>query len=104
MAPRIRPGFEACTQPQCLLRSEGMGSEFLAELVVRLLSGEDLSGVVPPDRLITRKERCLRCVRSVMQDRGAFATAEELKRIEAGKRASRRMRSHRRWSSAEFEL
>ncbi len=99
-----RASLEACTQPACLLRSEGMGSELIAELIARLISGEDLSELVPPDRVITRKDRCLRCVHSVMRDRGPLATVEELERIEAGRRSSRRQRIHRRWSAASFEL
>ena len=101
--PRAIGTLEACTQPACLLRSEGVGSEFLAELI-GLISGEDLSELVRSDRIITRKDRCLRCVLSVMRGRGPLATVEELERIEAGKRTSRRRRIGRRWSSAEFEV
>jgi hypothetical protein len=89
--------LEGCTQPWCLLQDEAIGPEFVAELVVRLLSGRDLSDVVPRERVIERKERCLRCVLQVMRGRGPLATVEELMRLaEAAARSSRKERRARR--------
>ena len=50
----------ACTQPQCLLRDEDVGPEFIADLIVRLMAGEDVdvSNEIAPDQTITYQERC----------------------------------------------
>ena len=72
---------EVCTQSQCMLRDEGFDSEFAADLIVRLLSGEDVSASLPEDRRIVRFDRCDRCVLSVMRDGRPIATAEELKEL-----------------------
>ncbi len=52
MGPGKTASLESCTQPSCLQRDEEVGREFIAELVVRLISGQDLSDLVPSDRPI----------------------------------------------------
>ena len=77
--------LEGCTQTQCLLRDEAVGSRFIAELVVRLIAGGGLSDLVSSERIITPTDRCLECVVNVMRDRGPLRTIAELQKlIDAG--------------------
>ena len=87
----------ACTQPQCLLRDAEVGPEFLADLVVKLMAGEDVdaSSAVSPDQVITYYDRCRKCVLDVMREKGPLPTVEELRRIEEGRRSHRRERRER---------
>ncbi len=84
------PFVEACSQPECLLWEEGVDCRSLAELAVRILSGEDVSNVMAGKSPIHRYERCMDCVLRVM--RGGEPGVEE--RIRVG--PSRRFRSPRR--------
>ena len=84
------PFVEACSQPECLLWEEGVDCRSLAELVVRILSGEDVSNVMAGKSPIHRYERCMDCVLRVM--RGGEPGVEE--RIRVG--PSPRFRSRRR--------
>ncbi len=84
------PFIEACTQPECLLWEEGVDCRSLAELVVRVLSGEDVSNVMAGKSPIHPHERCMDCALRVMQ--GGKPGVEE--RIRVG--PSRRFRSPRR--------
>ena len=88
---------EVCTQPQCMLREKGFDAEFAADLIRRLLSGEDVSEAVPAERRIDPFDRCRRCVLSVVRGRRPIATAEELKElVVADRRWHRRRRRSRR--------
>ncbi len=84
------PFIEACTQPECLLWEEGIDCRSLAELVVRVLSGEDVSNVMAGKSPIHPHERCVDCALRVM--RGGKPGVEE--RIRVG--PSRHFRSPRR--------
>jgi hypothetical protein len=84
------PFVEACTQPECLLLDKGVDCRFLAELVVRVLSGEDVSNVMAGKSPIHPHEHCMDCALRVM--RGGEPGVEE--RIRVG--PSRRFRSPRR--------
>ncbi len=87
---------EVCTQPQCMLRDKDFDSKFAADLILQLLSGEDIAAAVPADRRIVEFDRCRRCVLSVLRDGGPIATAEELKvLVESGQRSKRRLRRSR---------
>ena len=61
------PFLEACTQPECLLWEEGVDCRSLAELVVRVLSGEDVSNVMAGKSPIHPHERCMDCALRVMR-------------------------------------
>lgn len=90
-----RWALEACTQPQCLMRSEGMDPNFVADLIVRLMAGKDVdvARAVAPEQMITPHERCIQCVRDVMREKGPLPTIEERRRmIEAGRRSWQRAR------------
>jgi hypothetical protein len=81
---------EPCTQPECLLWEEGVDCGSVAELVVRILSGEDVSNAMTEKSPIQPHEHCVNCVLRVM--RGGEPGVEE--RIRVG--PSRRFRSPRR--------
>ncbi len=84
------PFLEACTQPECLLWEEGVDCHSLAELVVRVLSGEDVSNVMAGKSPIHPQERCMDCALRVM--RGGKPGAEKSYRVGP----SPRFRSRRR--------
>ena len=84
--------FEKCTQPECLLREEDVDCRSLAELIVRVISGEDVSEVMRGKTPVYPYERCVGCALRVMRGREPLPTVEEVERLlEAGKW------SHRRW-------
>ncbi len=89
-----RSNLEACTQPQCLMRDEEVGPAFIADLIVRLMAGEDVdvSHEMSSERIITAKKRCIGCVLDVMRGEGPLPTVEELRRIEEGLRSHRTAR------------
>ena len=70
---------EPCTQPECLLWEEGVDCGSLAELVVRVLSGEDVSNVMAGKSPIQPHEHCLDCVLRVI--RGGKPGVEEYIRV-----------------------
>jgi hypothetical protein len=78
------PFLEACTQPECLLREEGVDCRSLAELVVRVLSGEDVSNVMAGKSPIHPHERCMDCALRVM--RGGKPGVEESYRVGPSRR------------------
>ena len=59
--------LERCTQPECLLREEDVDCRSLAELVVRVLSGEDVSNVMAGKSPIHPHEHCIDCAQRVMR-------------------------------------
>ncbi len=71
--------IEPCTQPECLLWEKGVDCGSLAELVVRVLSGEDVSNVMAGKSPIEPREQCLDCVLRVM--RGGKPGVEEYIRV-----------------------
>jgi hypothetical protein len=73
------PFLEACTQPECLLWEEGVDCRSLAELVVRVLSGRDVSNVMAGKSPIQPHERCIDCALRVM--RGGEPGVEESYRV-----------------------
>ena len=84
------PFVEMCPQPECLLWEEGVDCRSLAELVVRVLSGEGVSNVMAGKSPIQRHERCIDCALRVM--RGGKPGVEKWYRVGP----SRRFRSPRR--------
>ncbi len=78
-----------CTQPECLLWKEGVDCGSLGELVVGVLSGEDVSNVMVGKSPIQPHEHCLDCVLRVI--RGGKPGVEEYIRV-----GPIRLRSERR--------
>jgi hypothetical protein len=70
---------EQCTQPECLLWEEGVDCGSLAELVVRGLSGEDVSNAMAGRLPIQPHKTCMDCVLRVM--RGGEPGVEEYIRV-----------------------
>ncbi len=79
---------EPCTQPECLLWEEGVDCGSLAELVVRVLSGEDVSNVMAGKSPIQPHEHCLDCVQRVWE--GGKPGVEEYIRVGPIRRRSER--------------
>ena len=83
---------QACTQPECLLREEDVDCRSVAELMVRVLSGEDVPDVMAGKPSIHPYERCVDCVLRVTRGGKPLPSLEEVERLlEAGRS------SHRRW-------
>jgi hypothetical protein len=70
---------EPCTQPECLLWEESVDCGSLAELVVHVLSGEDVSNVMAGKSPIQPHEHCLDCALRVV--RGGKPGVEEYIRV-----------------------
>lgn len=88
---------EVCVQSQCALRDADIDSDFAADLIVRLLSGEDVSDVFPEQQRITRFERCRGCAVSVLSGGAPIPTGEgHAAAIAAGRRSQIRRRRSRR--------
>jgi hypothetical protein len=78
------PFIEPCSQPECLLWEEGVDSRSLADLVVRVLSGDDVSKIIAGKTPIQRHERCIECALRVMQ--GGEPGVEEYVRVGPSRR------------------
>ncbi len=53
--------FEICTQSKCLLQEPDVDCHALAEVIVRVISGEDVTDVLDCKSPIQRYERCTEC-------------------------------------------
>ena len=88
--------IESCTQPKCFLREEGVDSRSIAELVVRVLAGED----VAMKSFIQPNERCVGCTQRILQGGTPLPTVAQLERsLEMGRRTYRRSRRRMRRES-----
>ncbi len=72
--------IDVCTQPQCLLRNEEVNSEFLADLLVQLMSGQDVSALVASKRIALRPP-CRDCFLAVMHGRKPLLSVGQWKRL-----------------------
>ena len=96
--------IESCTQPECRLREEDVDSRFLAELIVRVLAGEDVSEVIDQNSLIRPYERCVECVLRVQNGDGPFPTVEDVQELlDAGRWSHRRSRRGAKREKRELE-
>ncbi len=83
------------TNGECLLRTDEVGSEFVAKLLVRLMAGEDLSDVMHGRPHLTPRSRCVNCALRVMRDLAPLLTVEQWgEQVEGGRRTYRRQRRH----------
>ncbi len=87
---------KVCTQPWCPLRDQEAGSAFIAELAIRIVSGEDVHDLLPT-RTINRRDVCRECAERVMHDLTPFPTVAQRDRIvESGLRSYWRHRRRAR--------
>ena len=70
-----------CTQPWCPLRDRDAGPAFIADLVVRMISGEDVHDVIPSNRTINRRDVCQGCAERVMGGLPPLLTVSQRDRI-----------------------
>lgn len=97
--------IESCTQPECLLREEEVDSRFLANMIVRVLAGEDVSDVMAGETPIRPYRRCIECVLQIHDGCEPLPTVEEVEHLlEAGRWSHRRARrvAKREKRDAEF--
>jgi hypothetical protein len=89
--------FEICTQPGCYLREADVDCHALAEVIVRVISGEDVTDLMNGSSPIQRFERCTGCALRVMAGKQPLPTATEIEQLlEAGHRSHRRRRRQAR--------
>ncbi len=85
--------FPLCTGEPCLLRDTGFDSEFIAKLMLRAMSGEDLAGLVALKSPFVARDQCLDCICQVLRGWGPLRTVAEQERlIDAGRHSWRRNR------------
>ncbi len=89
------PFLEACTQPECLLWEQGVDCRSLGQLVVRVLSGEDVSNVMAGKSPIHPHERCMDCALRVM--RGGKPGVEVSYRVGPSRRFRSRPLTRDQW-------
>ena len=96
--------MESCRQPECRLRQKDVDSRFLANLIVRVLAGEDVSDVIGKNSPIRPYERCVECVSRIQNEAGPFLTVDEVEDLlEAGRWSHRRSRRGARREKREPE-
>lgn len=84
-----------CTDPECLLRDTRLGSEFFADLVVRVLAGEAMPERLSEGPRLSRRPECVRCAQRVMRDLPPLPTVEErTEQVRQGRRYHRRWRRY----------
>ena len=89
--------LDICTQPDCLLRGEDVDCRALAKLIVRAISGKDVSSVMDGKSPIQAHERCTECALRVMAGERPLPDIDELERLlEAGHSSHRRRRRQAR--------
>ena len=78
-----------------------LGPDFIVDLVVRLMAGEDVdvANEIARGQRITYRERCRQCLLDVVRGNGPLPTVEELNQIQEGRRTHRRERRARRRAS-----
>ncbi len=82
-----------CTEEPCLLRDIDFDSEFVAKLLLRLMSGENFADLVVLKPQSVARDQCLDCIRQVLRGWGPLQTVAEHERlIEAGRHSWRRHR------------
>lgn len=85
--------IERCTQPECRLREKDVDSRFLANLVVQVLAGEDISDVMAEGTPIHPYRRCVECVLNVQRGGRPLPSVDEIEDLlEAGRWSHRRSR------------
>jgi hypothetical protein len=78
---------------ECLLRADHVGSEFVANLLVRLMAGDDVSQVMRGRPRLVPGKQCVECAQRVMQDLAPLKTVEQWgEQVREGKRSNRRQR------------
>ena len=88
--------FPLCTGEPCMLRDRDFNSDFIARLLLRVMSGEDLADLVALKPPFVARDQCLDCIRQVLRGWGPLRTvAEQERMIEAGQRSWRRSRRRR---------
>jgi len=81
------------TGNECLLRADHVGSEFVANLLVRLMAGDDVSQVMRGRRHLVPGNQCVECAHRVMRDLAPLKTVERWgEEVREGKRSKRRQR------------
>jgi hypothetical protein len=79
-----------------------VNSEFLAELVVRVMADEDVSTLLGGRPRLHPGPRCVRCAGRVMRGLAPFPTAARREEdLRQGQRFQRRHRRHRRHARAD---
>jgi hypothetical protein len=82
-----------CVQPECLLKRSDVDTEYLADLLMRLLSGETAEHLVQESEMIENRPICGRCAVRVLRGGGAYKTrAEQDHLVELADRHRRRQR------------
>jgi hypothetical protein len=86
-----------CAGEPCLLREDGVGSNFLARLLLRVLAGdESVQDLVTARPAFAPKEQCVECAMRVMRDGQPLLTIEAYQQsVEAGRRSRARWRRRR---------
>ena len=83
-----------CPQPFCALQRDGLDRDELAEMLVRLLAGEEASELRPaPPR--ESREVCVSCVNQILDGKGPLQWGMDFEGLIAGWRSYRRARRHR---------
>lgn len=94
---RTYRGRTTCTHPNCLLKQPDFNAENLADVAIRLLSGESLGRIASRFERILARPQCKRCALHVMQGRKTYSTEQEWKRLdELGQWHHRRQRRSQR--------
>lgn len=84
---------EPCAQPECILQEKGVNSRFLAQLIVKVLAGEDVSSCTLERSPIYPYERCVECVLRIQGGGGPLPSVDEIEHLlEAGRWSHRRSR------------
>ncbi len=81
------------TNGECLLRTDEVGSEFVAKLLVRLMAGEDVSDVMHGRPQLTPRSQCVNCALRVMRDLAPLLTVEQWgEEVQRGRWSDRRQK------------
>jgi len=96
-APSPHPKGPICEQPGCALRFEAVDATLLTDVVLAVLSGEEIP-TLPSGGPIVRRDVCRECVQAIFDGRSLPPTAADLEEHarQAAERLVRRRNRMRR--------
>ncbi len=72
---------ETCTQPACVLQDPDVDKEYLAEVLVRVMAGENPADVIGEEHRIRLGAPCVECTVRVLGGHRPFLTEEQHERL-----------------------
>ena len=92
----LEPGVSLCPGNPCLLREKGVGSKFIARMLLKFMAGDgDVEELIASGPDFTPKDQSLECALKVMSDRQPLMSVAAFDET-VGRATARRIRKQER--------